>query len=442
MQHPARFVAGSLGFVALLVVLGVLSTHRATWGLAGAGVVLAAGLAAVDLRLFPVLAVPCTLLVARVGSTGSGLSISDLVLLGALLCAIPLVTMREAPELRGLLWVVVVYELLILPTVLDNPYRADIIEWVHEAALVGGSLVIGWVVGRGERARIALGLYLIGVCVIALWAGAWVVTHHLQPANLPLGMQKNFLGDQLAFATVIAFARPAWIGWTARWTRVAIAICLLGIVASQSKQAMISVALGVAIVALRGRSSNLARRSKGLLFLMVPLVVVAYVTVQREFTSANKFNSVHQRLTWYSQSVQVWHASEWVGVGLRWWYTDRFPFAFQPPNAEAEMLTSAGILGIVAILYLFGASLTRLWRLPAAYGTLAFTVVAMRILQGQFDIFWVAAQGSLPWMVAGIAMGAMALDRARSRSRDDEPPGPALPAPEGARPAPIPVPQA
>ena len=31
------------------------------------------------------------------------------------------------------------------------------------------------------------------------------------------------------------------------------------------------------------------------------------------------------------------------GAGLRWWYTDRFPVRFQPPNAEIEVLTSAGV---------------------------------------------------------------------------------------------------
>ncbi|MEO7235893.1 MAG: O-antigen ligase domain-containing protein, partial [Lapillicoccus sp.] len=95
----------------------------------------------------------------------------------------------------------------------------------------------------------------------------------------------------------------------------------------------------------------------------------------------------------------------WFGVGLRWWYTDRFSSRFQPPNAEVEVLTTAGLLGLAAFVVLIVGSLVVLWRLPPVYGTLALGVVLSRFVQAQFDLFWVAAQVSVPFLIAGVCLG-------------------------------------
>jgi hypothetical protein len=81
------------------------------------------------------------------------------------------------------------------------------------------------------------------------------------------------------------------------------------------------------------------------------------------------------------------------------------------------MLSSAGIVGLAAILLLFGRSLVLLWRVPAAFGTLAFTAVLMRFAEGQLDIFWVTATSAIPWILAGISLGAMARSEHTEDSR-------------------------
>jgi polysaccharide biosynthesis protein PslJ len=409
LRRPASLVAAPAALLALLA-LGYFSPHHLDYALLGGGAILVIGLAATNMRFFALLAVPCTLLVVRVGGGSSGLSASDLVLFVGALSALPLVRLKESPELRRLLWLMLIYEVAILPTVVDNLYRADAVEWVHELLLVGGSLVAGFVVGRAGKARAAFSAYLFGSCIIAGWTCVMAVKGHFRPVQLPLGMQKNYIGDMLAFAVVLAYAKPDWVGWRGKWTRGAIGLCLLGILGSQSKQAMISCAAGVIVVALRGRQRG--RRSKFVLAAMVPILIIAYEMVKHEVVSNNSFNSVHQRETWYHESLTIWRLSEWFGVGLRWWYTNRFSVSFQPPNAEIEMLTSAGVVGVAAFLLLMLGALWVLWRLPPAFGTLAFSILLMRFIQGQLDIFWVGAQGSLPWLVAGVAIGAMCLQRA------------------------------
>jgi polysaccharide biosynthesis protein PslJ len=403
-------------------VVAVLTAGHPKYGvLAGVGI-LAVGLYAVAPIAVVAAAIPATLLVARVLGGSSSVSVSDLVLALATFAALPYLHVRESPVLRRLLGFLVVYEAALLLTVVDNPYRADVVEWFHELFLVGGSLIVGFVVARQGKAKAALSTFLGGSTIVAVWECAESVRHHFQVVSLPLGMQKNFIGVMLMFAVFVAFMNPDWVGWHGRWHRTAMYICALGILASQSRQAMIGCAVGVVVAAVRTRRlSHVTRRSKILIGAMIPLVIIAYVTVSRELSSTNRFNSVHQRQTWFHEAVQVWHASPWLGVGLRWWYTTRFPFSFQPPNAELEMLTSAGVVGLAAFLFLFGRSLTILWRLPIRFGTFAFTAVLMRLVEGQFDIFWVSASAAIPWLLVGLALGALALEDRRKGSQPSEP---------------------
>ena len=391
---------------ALAVLLTSVDTKYGL--LVGLGV-LAIGLYAIAPMAVIAFAVPATLLVARVGTGTSNLSISDFVLFVATFAALPFFHPKESPVMKRLLVFLVVYQAALLLTVVDNPYHADVIEWFHELFLVGGSLIVGWVVARQGATKAALSVFLSGSTIIALWTCEASVKHHFQAVDLPLGMQKNFIGVMLMFAVLVAFLNPDWVGWEGKWHRSAMYICVLGIIAAQSRQAMIGCALGVVVAAIRTRRlSQLKRRSRMLLLATIPLVVIAYVTISREFASSNRFNSVHQREAWYQQALQVWHTSPWLGVGLRWWYTARFPFSFQPPNGELEMLSSAGIVGLAAFLFLFGRSLAVLWTLPIRFGTLAFTALLMRFVEGQFDIFWVSATSAIPWIMVGLSLGALA----------------------------------
>ena len=83
------------------------------------------------------------------------------------------------------------------------------------------------------------------------------------------------------------------------------------------------------------------------------------------------------------------------------------PFRFQPPNAEIEVLTTAGVVGLLG--FRAHVVVPRVaWRLDPAYGTLAVAVLVSRLVQGQFDLFWAASQGSLPFMIVGVCLGMQA----------------------------------
>lgn len=415
LSRGARLSWGQPLLVAALVVvaatLGALSGSHQALALLVAVTLLVVGFVAGDIGLVTVLAVPATLVMVRVGGA---MSLSDFVLGGATVVALVLLDRREAQDLRPLVWAGIAYAAALVPTLVLNRYAANVIEWVHELVLILGSLVVGWVVGRRGSARTALSAYLVGCCLIGVAAfvqALYVLGDEgtFGPAYLPY-LHKNFIGATLALALVIAYARPDWVGWSWGWTSLAIVVCGAGIAASGSRQAIVSAVVGVVVVNLRNGVGP-ARRSRLVWFAAIPLVIFVVRSVLDQLASGDRFNSTSQRLAWFQDSVDIWQTSPVFGVGLRWWYTDRFPVSFQPPNAELEMLTSGGVVGTAGFLVLFVVAAWSLTAMDPRFGTVALAVVLTRFTQGQLDLYWAAGQSSMLWIVAGMAYGALRRER-------------------------------
>ncbi|HEY2642586.1 MAG TPA: O-antigen ligase family protein [Galbitalea sp.] len=413
--HRERIAWVSIAVIliaAVAIALGVLSASASDYALLAACGVLLFGVGAVDLSLIPVLALPATLIVARVGGI---LTVSDLVLAIASLIAMLMLRRRGAVTMQPMIWVGVVYLAFLIPTLILNRYAANYIEWAHELFLVIGSLIVGFVIGREGKAPMALGIYVAACSVIGLVAGftsltGFAVTGRFDPVYLG-DLHKNTIGGMLAVATVIAAARPVWLGWSRRWAYIALGCCAIGVIASQSRQGLVAALVGIIIISLRPRIRD-GRRGRLIWLVAIPVVIFVIIQVNEQLSSGNPFNSANQRLAWFAESIAIWKTSPIFGVGLRWWYTDRFGVDFQPPNAEFEMLTSAGIVGLVGFLLLFGVAAWLLSKMNPVYGTVAFAVIATRFTQTQFDLYWVAGQASVLWIVAGISYGVMERDRA------------------------------
>ncbi|QBF45276.1 O-antigen ligase family protein [Janibacter limosus] len=376
---------------------------------AGLGVLLL-GISALQPVAVPLLALPLLYVAARVVYGGTDISVSDVALAIGTLCALLFVRHPISAPGRNLLWLVAIYQSATLFTVVANPYLANTLDWARSGLLIAGGLILGWSVGRSGMGGVGLKLMLAAALVLATWTIVVGVLQALQgdfrPVYLQPGMHKNFLGTVMGITALIAYVRPAWANLSRRAGVTAFWWLAIGIGFTQSRQAV--VALGVALIVLVLRSRTDRRRSKVILLGIVPALVVVFTLVRDQVSSDNVHNSVFQRLTWFQDAIDIWQTSPIVGVGLRWWYTDRFPGGFQPPNAELEVLTSAGILGLLGFLVLMVGTIVVLWKLPPAYGTLAVLAVLSRFVQGQLDLFWVAAQTSIPFVIAGICLGALA----------------------------------
>jgi hypothetical protein len=297
------------------------------------------------------------------------------------------------------------YEVLAVLTVLAHPNIHDSLEWSHRLFIVIGSLVVGWVVVVSGRARQAVSALLIGCMVLAVLALEHSVALHFHPAQWG-GYQKNYIGTMMWMAAAVAHLNPVWLGVPPRLARTAKYLCVLGLLASQSKQSIITLLVVVIVAALLHPSVR--RRSRLLLASLLPLLVVAYFILAAEVAqlTTNPFNSVAVRQTTYAADLHVWLLDPIFGQGMRWFYLPHFVGYIQPPDIFVETLAETGIIGIVAVLVLLGGSARTFLALPRAVGTIAFVLVLGRAFEALFDIYWVSPVVTLPWLVAGLALGA------------------------------------
>jgi hypothetical protein len=420
--HRVLALAGWSAAAAALVVLslgvGHLVPGRPLVALLVVITVLAFGLTLADAAVVPLLALPPVFVITRLPLGTTDVSFSD-VALG--LAFVPAVLFGKRPyskPMRVLIWLTAVYQMATLFTVIANPYARNTIEWFHAWLLTAGALVVGWTIAREGHARAGLTILLwvsLALAGIAITQGAmqWA-TGDFGPIypKWPFPMHKNFVGCVLGVAAALAYARPAWLRWSNLWALSAFWVFVAGILATQSRQALVGLAAALLVLSLRRDGDQ--RRSRLILLTVAPALALVGTLVRDQFASGNEFNSAFQRLHWFADSLNVWRHDPLFGVGLRWWYTGRFPASFQPPNAEMEVLSSAGILGVAAFLVMMLGALRVLWKLDRVYGTVAFAVLLSRFVQGQLDLFWVATQTSIPFLIVGICLGQQAYAAATS----------------------------
>ena len=406
----ARVIPVGLAVVAVGVFIGLMSggiAESSDYAVLAALAVLAIVVSIAAPQLMIALALPATLLMARVGGL---LSVSDFVLALATVLSFTVIRGRDLLPMRALLWAGMAYIVTSLPTVILNPYAANAVEWVHEVVLILGSMVVGFTIGRSGMAPLSAGIYVlacVGIGVAAAIAGVVMIATEgsFGPVYLP-ELHKNTIGGALAAAIVLLYARPAWFRWPPMLALGAMVVCAVGIAASGSRQGMIGAVVGLLVVALRPHPDT--GRFRVLPWLVaIPVAIAVFTLVDDQLAEDNQFNSAYQRLDWYAQTIDIWLHSPVFGVGLRWWYTGEYA-EFQPPNAELEVLSSVGVVGLIGFLVMFLVAAVALWRIDPRYGTVGVAIVATRFTQGQFDLYWVAGQASLLWIVAGICYGALA----------------------------------
>lgn len=400
---------GLVGGATLAVVIG--------------GFVVAAALTGSKPLAIALFAMPALLFAERIGFGGGDLSVSDAALAAAFGTALLLGQRPYNVPLRRLLLINLVYQFATLFTVIVNPYLLNTVEWFHAWLLVSGALIVGWALGAAGYGRLALGLIVFTAVVFAVVtlveAAFQFAGGDFGPAtpNWPFAMHKNFIGTVLAFAAIIVYVNPDWVGWGKGWAWLAFFVMTAGIVVAQSRQALIGLFAAIIIAVLRRSTTG---RSRWVLLLFIPAAWLVVSMVVDQIESQNRHNSVFQRVEWLREVYHFWRESPIFGHGLRYWYNSG-ELGYQPPQAELEVLASTGAVGLVGFLVMWIGVFIVLWRVDPRFGTLAVAVLMSRFVQAQFDLFWVAVQVSVPFVVAGICLGAMDHER-----RSEDPPHEAL----------------
>ncbi len=418
-DHPSRpeprerreVVWGALGWAAVVlvgIVVGVAANGGERVALALGGVLLMVGILVVDPLVLAVLVLPGSLLLQRVGGASTNLSVADLlVFMGALVCLLQ-VRWSEAPFLRqffrGILW----YQAILILVVVANPNRYDIVEWFHRLSYLGGSVLVGWTVANYGRARPALRLFLWGSSVVALISIQQALSTHFQPAQWG-PYQKNAIGAIMWVAVVVAQLRPAWTGLGRTEARVTKYLCFAGLLASQSRQAVISLILAIAVATFL--NPDVRRRSKMVLIGCLPLVVGLYYSFSLAARNNPKFNSVSIRFSQIGDALHVWQLSPLLGKGMRFYDLPQYLSVTAPPNVVIDNLASTGLVGSLAFCYLVVMTMRTMNRLPRAFGTLGLVILLGHYVDGLFDIFWIGANMIPPLLIAGMSLGVADADR-------------------------------
>ncbi|HEY5108338.1 MAG TPA: O-antigen ligase family protein [Acidimicrobiales bacterium] len=411
----ARPAMAWLVVAALAAAAGVAVALNAIAGLAAAVLVLAFGIFVADPILVVVVVLPASILIQRVGGSSTNLSVADLmVFVGAIVCLFQ-VEWAKAHHLKGFLRGIVWYEAVLVLVVVAHPFRADIVEWFHRFSYLAGSTLVGWVVAYHGRARQALRLYLWGAGLLALLALEHAATNGFQPAQWGV-YQKNAIGAVLWVAIVTAHLNPPWAHIPKVESRLIEVVCLLGLLASQSRQSAILVvlALGTAILL----NSDVRGRAKMIVFIAVPIVGIVYYSFALAFQNNPQFNSVAIRFGQIGAAIHVWHSSPVLGLGMRFYNLPQYLTVTAPPNSLVDNLSSTGIVGSLAFFFLVIVTMRSLGRLPRVYGTIGLVVLLGHYVDGLFDTFWIGALSITPFIIAGISLGMADADPGGQRVPD------------------------
>ena len=128
------------------------------------------------------------------------------------------------------------YQAILILVVIANPNRYNIVEWFHRFSYLGATVSVRVGDRHLGRIRQAFRLFLGGASLLALLAIEHSITSHFHPAQWS-GYQKNTVGAIMWVAIVVAQVNPPWSGISRLQARVTKYLCLLGLLASQSRQA-------------------------------------------------------------------------------------------------------------------------------------------------------------------------------------------------------------
>ncbi len=370
----------------------------------------------VDPLLVAMLAVPGVLFVERVGGASLNMSVCDVLTVAGTVVALTMLR-ADMRVTRKLLWIAVLFQAVLLLVVVAHPNQKSIFEWWHRFFLVGGCITIGAALGRTRRANAAITVFLVLATGLAVAAIATSLAHGLSPAE-PFGAQKNFVGAMCASAVLLAILHPTWLRISPGWLLMVGVFCAGGLLASQSRGAMLALAAGLFVAALR--QGRLSRREILAIVVVAPLVLFVVASVQHQ-SGQHQINSLTYRANYDALAYRAWHLSPIFGEGLRFFKQSGAVTQVDTPSVIASTLAEGGVVGVLALALLVGGSLVALWRLPQEAAAIAVAFVVGRFVHGLFDVYWVSGTATLPWLIVGIVCGNADADDADRRSPTEPP---------------------
>lgn len=361
---------------------------------------------------------PAAFLTYRVGPSSFDMSMADLALMLAVVVAL-VATTRLGHATSDLLRLIAVYEVVMLSTVVAHPTSAAIAEWLHRAGLMAGCVIVGVMIVRHQLAGFAIRLLLITASVFSVAAVGATLGNGLQAAY-PLGIHKNAAGSLLATVIALVATLPDDAGIPV-WARRPLYFLLgAGLTATQSRGAMVGLAVALVVWLLLERSGRRLR----VIALMTAAIGSLFVwnSVQTQLrTDVHRTGSLGIR---ERQQAQAWAAFETNtirGAGIRYYHSvPKLARDGRPSNTAHETLAESGWVGLAGLATIVAGPFVIFRRRGSPWIAAALAAYGVRIVHGVVDNFWVAGPLTLPWLIIGIA-AALSVEHPDTHEATEEP---------------------
>jgi hypothetical protein len=263
------------------------------------------------------------------------------------------------------------------------------------------------------KSFIWLPIFCIPIAVLAIITGQFNV----------FGLHKNSIGGSLGAALIVAanlwYSQMNFIG-----KRYLIWLLLLlggGLLISLSRGAWIGTIVGLTVSGLLWGRISLVIRT---LIAAVPVLLVLWLLLpseKREYATGFQTDRWNIKMRLKTQdNLQEIVAKEpifGVGIGLR--------KQVDATNFVLVTLAESGVIGLVAIICVFGTIVTvgvRVCRSGPKHsfvvcGALAVGLLSCKIGHGMFDHFWGRGNGTVVWAAIGVLLAANQKSVARQKSR-------------------------
>jgi O-antigen ligase len=352
----------------------------------------------------PLLVIPAAYLGQRVAFAGIDISISDAIVVFGAIAPFTYLDWRRHRELRTVLWAVAGFQACLVLSVLPAFNQATIQEWLHRAAIVAGSLVVGAYLAQNGKAKLAIQTFL-GLSVVVSAVAVLDFLRTRQYAE-PLGLQKNYSGSLLSSALLVSVlftpttARDRRILWGAR------VVMVLGLLAVESRGALLALSVGLLLW------SFLSKQSRRLTIpLLLAVCTAAFFSIQEEQILNPEYGAVPTRTLNWQEATTSWLQSPLIGNGLRFYQADpTADLQGDPHNIVLLTLAESGIIGLGGFLLMIGTALVVAKRFDSRLGQVAVALIAARFTHGLVDVYWVHGSQAVPWVITGLLLGGASIE--------------------------------
>jgi hypothetical protein len=326
---------------------------------------------------------------------------------------------RNLPILRALRPVrfpVVQYACVIGLLLVAHPGLIPVLKSAQRLELIVLPLLIGAAVAFRNDHMLVLRVYVFATTALAV---IWPV---LDSLGLQGQLQKNPTGQLIANAILLLVAvrdlRPLVL---------CMPVLVTGLALTASRGAIISLVLGIAVIAVMYRSHNL-RVIVARSVLVVVAAIVVYQWLPTEVRShvtnySSQVNTassypIYVREEYRHDAERIIAAHPWTGVGVGNYLAGNFATGTStedPHNVVLLQAAEGGYVFAVSFFLLIAGAAFALWRLrfvylaPAAAGVLIATV-----MHGLVDVYWVRGTPVLSWLLVGMVCGLAAKRRLES----------------------------